>query len=178
MMDALAITFAVVTVVCFLGSLYLLAVAVRTALPTSSAEERRFKAFKHVRIGTYAFLVAVQAALIVGRQWEHPLTVSAVDVDGLCVWALYLVTLVVLVRRQSAQLGIRMSATLLLTMLQVRWGGGRAQRLRAWRRMKGALHTHTWVAVTRCIAAFCLRLQRCRLRLRRSPTPCNRTLHI
>jgi hypothetical protein len=94
-MDALSIVFPLATGVAFVSTCCLLALAVRSALPTTPAEERRFRAFAHIRIATYASLALVQAVLISARAWEHwPAVVTAVDADGALVEALYLITLV------------------------------------------------------------------------------------
>lgn len=118
-MEALILAFPVVTVTAFVGTTGLLLYAVRSAVPSTSADEHRFRAFRHVRIGTYAALLALQTLLIIARQWEHWPGWSAVDVDGALVWALYVMTLAVLVRRRRDQLGLRLSPVLLLTMVQV-----------------------------------------------------------
>ena len=95
-MDAsLYLVFPVATGIAFVATLALLAFAVlRSAQHTASPDERRFKPFKRLRVGTYAALVVLQAVLIVARQWEHWPTLTAIDADGACVLLLYVVTLV------------------------------------------------------------------------------------
>ncbi|KAI8474748.1 MAG: ABC transporter type 1, transmembrane domain-containing protein [Monoraphidium minutum] len=111
------VVFPIATAAASLATLVLLFMAVRSAAPSTAADERKFRGFKYVRVGTYGALAALQAALIAARQWEHWPMASAVDADGACVWLLYLITLVVLVRRN--RLGLRISGIVMLTMLQV-----------------------------------------------------------
>lgn len=93
-MDVLSLTFPVATVTACVVTVCLLALAVQSAVPCSNADEDRFRAVKHARIGTYVALIVMQAALILARQWEHWPSASAVDGDGALVWVLYVITLV------------------------------------------------------------------------------------
>ena len=80
--------------VAFVCTVGLLADAVRKSGDTTAAYERRFRAFKYVRVGTYGSLAAIQAALIVARQAAHWPDVSAVDYTGGAVLLSYALTLV------------------------------------------------------------------------------------
>jgi hypothetical protein len=104
-MDGLDAVFTAVTLLVFAAAACLLALAVRSAAPASTADERRFRPFKVIRVATYGSLVALQALLIGARQWEHWPALAAVDADGGACLALYLLTLVR--RRPAADAGGR-----------------------------------------------------------------------
>lgn len=88
------VLFPLATSLAFVVTLGLLAWAVRHAGAVDASEERRFVAFKRIRLGTYGALTALQAALIAARQFEHWPALDAVDGDGALVATLYAATLV------------------------------------------------------------------------------------
>lgn len=93
-MDALDGMFLLGTVLACAATLGLLAHALITAAPSSSAEERRFRPFRRIRIGTYVVLVLVSVSLIAGRQAQHRGAATPVDADAALVLLQLAVTLV------------------------------------------------------------------------------------